>query len=320
MIRLAVLTPAEIAKRRFMPALQKLPEFSYVGVGMRRREKAGEFLRDYPGTLFESYDEVLASPEVDAVYIPLPPALHFPWAKKALLAGKHVLMEKPFTSSLAEAEELLSIAKERELALHENYMFVYHKQLDEIQRLVENGAIGDVRLYRMSFGFPMRPAGDFRYDKALGGGALGDAGGYCLKAASQLLGYTAKVTAATANFTPEFSVDLYGSATVVNEDGVTAQLSFGMDNNYKCSLEIWGNKGTLTTGRFFTAPEGFVPTAVIEKNGEREEITLSADDAFLRSINAFRLCTEDPFERKLVYQAIQKQAELMDEFRRLAGL
>ena len=320
MINLAVLCPAEIAKRRFMPALKECGEFSYTGVGMHRREKAEEFLSEYPGTLYESYDEVLAAEDVDAVYIPLPPGLHHEWAKKALEAGKHVLLEKPFAATLAEAEELLDLAKSKDLALHENYMFVFHRQVEELQKLIDKGEIGEVRLMRMSFGFPMRPAGDFRYDKFLGGGAFLDAGGYCLKAAGFFLGETASVTAATVNYTPEFEVDLYGSATVVNENGLTAQLSFGMDNNYKCSLEIWGSKGTLSTGRFFTAPAGFVPTAVLEKNGECRDIPLSADDTFRKSIEYFGRCIKEESTRKKSCHAILKQAGLMEEFRWLAGL
>lgn len=320
MISLAVLCPAEIAKRRFMPALKQCDNFRYLGVGMHRREKAEEFLSEYPGKLYESYEEVLKDPEVQAVYLPLPPGLHHEWGKKALLAGKHVLMEKPFAMSLEEAEDLLDTAKDRGLALHENYMFVFHRQVAEIRDLVQSGEIGEIRLLRMSFGFPMRPAGDFRYDKALGGGALSDAGGYCLRAAGLLLGETASVTAAAANFTKDFEVDLYGSATVVNEEGVTAQLSFGMDNNYKCSLEIWGSKGTLTTGRFFTAPAGFAPMAVIEKNGECRDVPLSPDDTFRSSIEYFGRCMTDEATREESSHAILKQAGLMDEFRWLAGI
>ncbi len=320
MINLAVLCPAEIAKRRFMPALNLCPDFSFIGVGMHRREKAEEFLKEYPGKLFENYEEVISAENVDAVYIPLPPALHVEWAKKALENGKHVLLEKPFAPTLSEAEDLIYLAESKDLALHENYMFIFHEQISKIQKLIDDGTIGDVRLMQMSFGFPMRPAGDFRYDKKLGGGAFLDAGGYCLRAAGLMLGETASVTAATVNYTPDYEVELYGSATVVNEDGLTAQLSFGMDNNYKCSLEIWGSKGTLSTNRFFTAPAGFAPTAVIEKNGSREEIPLPADDTFRKSILYFEQCIKDEVIRKESYHSILKQAGLMDEFRWLSGL
>ncbi len=320
MIRIGVLCPAEIAKRRFMPALLQCPEFSYVGVGMHRREKAESFLSEYPGKLFESYEEMVASDEIDAVYIPLPPALHFPWAQKALQNGKHVLLEKPFAMFLTETEELVSEAEKGALALHENYMFLFHSQMEELRKLVDSGEIGEVRLYRMSFGFPMRPAGDFRYDRNLGGGALMDAGGYCLKLATWLLGDSAHVTTATANRTDRFEVDLYGSATVVNEAGATAQLSFGMDNHYQCQLQVWGSKGMLTTGRIFTAPAGFAPTAVIETDGNRKEITLPSDDTFLKSIRHFSDCIDRSEIRKNMYQEILKQSELVEEFRKCAGM
>lgn len=320
MFNLAVLCPAEIAKRRFMPALNLCPEFSFIGVGAHRREKAEEFLAEYPGKLFENYEEVLSAENIDAVYIPLPPALHVEWAKKALESGKHVLLEKPFAPTLSDAEDLILLAKSKGLALHENYMFIFHEQIREIRKLVDDGTIGDVRLMRMSFGFPMRPSGDFRYDKKLGGGAFLDAGGYCLKGAGLLLGESASVTAATVNYAPDFDVELYGSATVVNEDGVTAQLSFGMDNNYKCNLEIWGSRGTLSTNRFFTAPAGFAPTVVIEKNGNCEELSLSPDDTFQKSIRYFGQCIENDVTRKDSYHSILKQAGLMDEFRWLSGL
>lgn len=320
MIRIGVLCPAEIAKRRFMPALLQSPEFSYVGVGMHRREKAEAFLAEYPGKLFESYEDMVSSDEIDAVYIPLPPALHFQWAKKALQNGKHVLLEKPFTMFLSETETLISEANGRNLALHENYMFMFHRQMEELRALIVSGEIGEVRLYRMSFGFPMRPAGDFRYDRTLGGGALMDAGGYCLKLATWLLGDSAQVKTATANRTDQFDVDLYGSATLVNEENVTAQVSFGMDNQYKCELQVWGSKGMLTTGRIFTAPAGFAPTAVIETDGNRKEIPLSADDTFFKSISQFAECIERPEEREQNYREIMKQAELVEEFRKHAGM
>ncbi len=320
MIRIGVLCPAEIAKRRFMPALLQCPEFSYVGVGMHRREKAEAFLSEYPGKLFESYEELISSEEIDAVYIPLPPALHFPWAEKALQSGKHVLLEKPFTMFCSETETLISEAEKKHLALHENYMFVFHRQMEELKELITSGEIGEVRLYRMSFGFPMRPAGDFRYDRSLGGGALMDAGGYCLKLATWLLGEDVRVTTAMANRTDRFDVDLYGSATVVNGEGATAQLSFGMDNHYKCELSVWGSRGMLTTGRIFTAPVGFAPTAVIETDGNRKEVPLSSDDTFFKSIRHFSACIEHPEIREQTYRQIRKQAELVEEFRKKAGM
>lgn len=340
-MRIGVLCPSEIAYRRFLPALGGIEGAEMVGVGVNtpqerygdslpdegtikcmledERAKAGRMISEYGGRLFNGYERMLCSPEIDAIYIPLPPALHHRWAKMALLHGKHVLVEKPSTTSCADTKDLVDTAREKGLALHENYMFAFHSQLDAIDSIVASGELGDVRLYRICFGFPRRAPNDFRYNKALGGGALIDAGGYVMKYASRLLGDTATLRYAQLNYLEGFEVDIYGSAAMVNRDGVTAQLAFGMDNDYKCELEVWGSKGTLRTNRVLTAPADFVPSATIKKNTDIEECTLPADDAFRKSIAHFMRCIDAPKVREANYADILGQARLVDEFIRLSG-
>ena len=341
MIRIGVICPSEIAYRRFMPAISKCDEnkVKYMGVAVASPEewfgekipenahqilegeskKAQRFVDEFGGEIYEGYDAMLQSQEIDAVYLPLPPALHYKWAKRALECGKHVYLEKPFTPSLQEAEELILLARKNKLALHENYMFVFHKQIEEIKEEVKKGSIGDVRLYRISFGFPRRAVEiDFRYHKALGGGTILDNGGYTFKLAALFLGEDAKVTQGYLNYTSEFEVDLFGSAVMVGNDGLNAQLAFGMDNDYKCSLEIWGSKGTLFTNRILTAPEGFVPEMNLHTQAGDEKILLSADDAFYKSIEHFASCVNDMGIREENYELIANQAKRMQQFQDLA--
>jgi predicted dehydrogenase len=155
---------------------------------------------------------------------------------------------------------------------------------------------------------------DFRYNKALGGGALLDAGGYCIKYASHLLGDTARFVCANSFFENEFEVDIFGSATLVNEEGVIAQIVFGMDNDYKCELEAWGSAGTITTGRILTAPDGFQPDMVVKRNQEYETIKLSADFAFEKSIHRFYDCLKNEEIRAENYKIIERQSLLVDQF------
>lgn len=337
-IKIGVICPSEIAFRRFLPSLQKtLSDFSFVGVAIAsplewfgsevtiteqmksqqqnsERVKAQSFINNYGGHIFDSYYALVTSDDIDAVYIPLPPALHFQWAKQALEAGKHVFVEKPSTTCLSETDELLQLALEKSLAIHENYMFIYHSQLDEINNIVKKGDIGNVRLYRITFGFPLRQLSDFRYNKKLGGGALLDAGGYCLKYANYLLGNNANVVAAQANSLNGFEVDMYGSATVVNEEGDVVQIAFGMDNDYRCDIEIWGSKGTITSNRILTAPDGFTPSYTLKQNQMTETHTLEADDAFLKSLLRFRDCVNDAEVRKEEYEILHHQEVLVEQF------
>lgn len=286
-MKIGILGTADIAFRRFLPALQKYPGATYAGVASRTPEKATHFVETYGGKVYPSYDALLADGTIDAVYVPLPPALHYEWGKKVLESGKHLFMEKPFSASLAETEELLRLATNNRLAVHENYMFLYHSQLGQIKEIIASGKIGELRLIQAAFGFPKRSKDDFRYNKALGGGALLDCGGYPVRLALDLLGNTAKLTQANLVQPKDYEVDLYGSAVLENNEGLSAQISFGMDNSYMCNLEVWGSTGRLTTQRIFTAPDGYQPEVEIQTQDGKEQIQLSADNSFLGSIEHF---------------------------------
>ena len=332
-IRIGVICPSEIAYRRFMPALKKCDGIEFAGISTADAsewngvlteelkkseiEKARKFTDEYGGKLYDSYAALLSSPDIDAVYLPLPPALHYRWGKAALEKGKHLFMEKPFTTSLEDTKELISMAHSKDLAVHENYMFAFHSQIEWIKNKISEGTIGDMRLIRIDFGFPFRGANDFRYNKALGGGALLDCGGYTLKLAGMFLGETAKVAASKLCGKDGFEVDIYGNATLTNDDGLTAQVSFGMDNSYRCSLDVWGSTGSIYTNRILTAPDGFEPTVIIKQGNEEQSFTLPADDTFRKSICRFVQCCSEDNARAENYDMILRQGFLTDEFNKM---
>ena len=339
-INLGIICPSEIAFRRFLPSLQKVNEFNFAGVAiatpeewagdnkvtentkaiiLKERHKAQKFIDAYGGKIFDGYQTLITSPQIDVIYLPLPPALHFKWAKMALENGKHAYVEKPFTTNLEDTKELLAIAKQKHLAVHENYMFIFHRQLQAVQDLIAAGEIGKVRQYRVSFGFPRRAASDFRYNKALGGGALLDAGGYCIKYASWLLGDSARLVCANSYYEPDYEVDIFGSCTMTNDKGTVVQMSFGMDCDYKCELEAWGNTGTLTTGRILTAPDGLEPEMVIKHNQEYLTKKLPADNAFEKSIRRFYDCLTNDAFREENNSIIERQALYVSEFKKLTN-
>ncbi len=326
-IRIGVLCPSEIAFRRFMPALKQLENFEYIGLAaaterefsgadsdkVRSSElaKAETFIFAHGGKIFEGYEALIHSNEVDAIYLPLPPALHYKWGKKVLENGKHLLMEKPFTTSLSKTQELLSLAEQKGLAVHENYMFLYHSQLKKVKELIANGTLGELRLIRAAFGFPMRGKDDFRYQKAMGGGALLDCGGYPVRLALEFLGETAKVTQSRLIQPEGYEVDLYGNAVLENENGLCAQISFGMDNAYQCQLEVWGSKATLIAPRIFTAGADVMPKLVLKLSSGESVLELPKDDQFLHSLEVFYQLVRETKQNHL----IQRQAEMIEEIR-----
>lgn len=315
-IRIGILGTSDVAFRRFLPALKTSPNFVYIGVASRNIQKTQKFVDLHGGKGFSGYDALLKSDEIDALYIPLPPALHYQWAKKALEHGKHVLLEKPFTTSLADTETLIELARKQNLALHENYMFIYHRQLTKITKMLADGIIGNIRLVRTAFGFPFRGLQDFRYSKELGGGALFDCGGYPIRLASFLLGDSARVLTAHLGYVEGIDVDVFGSATLENDAGVAVQMAFGMDNSYKCELEIWGSKGCLMATRIFTAPADYSPEVFLTNDNKVERIWIANDNQFLNSITAFYAAISDMNVAKQNYKTILQQGHLVDDFQK----
>lgn len=163
--------------------------------------------------------------------------------------------------------------------------------------------------------FRLGPEGSPARGAAAGEGAL-DAPS--LRLAAMLLGDEARVVAARLERGRGLDVDLFGSATLESPRGAV-QVSFGMDNDYRCSLDVWGSEASLWTGRVLTAPAGLEPEVVIRRNGAEERAALPADDSFRKSIEHFARCAADPAEAEARRGEILRQAGLVEQVRRLAG-
>lgn len=315
MIRIGILGGAEIAFRMFIPALNEVEGIECAGLASNNIEKRDMFKKKYNIETYTSYEEIINNKSIDAVYIPLPPALHYKYAKMALEKGKHVFLEKPSTINYKLSNELVDIANKKDLVLQENYMFQYHSQIQEIKSMIYSGVIGKIRLIKSSFGFPKRSENDFRYNKSLGGGALMDVGGYVTKLATLLLGKSIKVCNAEMQIDSEYEVDILDSVTFSNKDGLSLQGSFGMDCYYQCSLEFWGSQGKLFTNRIFTAPPGFVPTVILENKEGQKIIELKSDNHFKKSIEQFCKAIIYKEERISMKEDLLLQSKLIEEIR-----
>lgn len=311
---IGIIGTADIAYRRFLPALKRHLKFNYVGVASRDINKTRKFINLYGGKGYGSYDDIINDEKIDVVYIPLPPALHYEWGKKALLHKKHVFMEKPFCTCQEHTKELCDIAKKNDLIVYENYMFLHHKQFKFIRDLIDKNLIGEIRLIRIAFGFPFRGINDFRYNQTLGGGALLDCGGYTIKLVAYLLGDDCELKYSKLNH-GKYQVDIYGSATFENKDGLIAQVAFGMDNAYKCELEIWGESGTILAPRIFTAPPDLNVKIYLNSNKGSQEFCLEKDDQFFNSIDYFYRLTKSKNRVSFEINNIERQSEMISSIR-----
>jgi predicted dehydrogenase len=252
------------------------------------------------------------------VYIPLPAAMHADWAEAALRAGKHVLAEKPVTTDPRRTRTLFRLARANGLALMENVMFVHHRQHAAARRLVAEGAIGELRSFHAAFAVPERPAHDIRYARALGGGALWDAGIYPVRAALHFLGSSLSAVGAIAAGGPGREVSTSGSALLRAASGVSAQLSFGLEHAYVSSYTLWGSTGRVTVDHAFTPPASHVPVLRLERRSAAEEIRLEPDDQVANTVSAFVAAVRAGASPDR--QATIRQAELLDQIARLAAV
>ena len=286
-LRMGVMGCAAIAERSLIPAMQALPErFQVVAVASRSSDKARRVGARFHCEPVSGYERLLEREDIDAVYVPLPTGLHEEWILRTLMAGKHVFAEKSLAVSLESASRIIAAAREHNLLVMEDFMFCHHSQHDSVRRLAAEGQIGELRTMRSSFGFPPLGADNFRYSKALGGGALLDVGAYTLKAAQMFLASDLKVIGAHRTLSPA-GVDLAGAALLRDSKGVTAQVAFGFEHFYQCNYELWGSTGKITVERSFTPPAGFAPRVVLERPGKREEFTLPPDDHFRNILTHF---------------------------------
>lgn len=199
-LRWGILGAARIAAQRLVPAIQATPDCDVRAVSSAGGKADAFAARFGLARAYGSHDELLADPQIDAVYVPLPNAMHRTWVVRAARAGKHVLCEKPIALSVGELDEIEEAARGAGVQVAEAFMYRHHPQIATLRRLVEHGTVGDLVAIEACFLFRLdRSAGhDIRLDPALGGGALRDVGCYPIDLMNLLIGRPPEQVAALA--------------------------------------------------------------------------------------------------------------------------
>ncbi|MEU6540505.1 Gfo/Idh/MocA family oxidoreductase [Streptomyces sp. NPDC047000] len=286
-VRIGALGTSSIAARRVLPTAVATPEVDLVAVAGRSARKTAGFAERFGCAAETDFTALLARPDIEAVYISTPTALHHVWARRALLAGKHVLVEKPIGVNAHEARELADLAEARGLVLRENFMFLHHPQHTYAADLFRQGRLGRVTTLQAAFCIPPLPADDIRYTPGMGGGALLDVGVYPLRAAQLLLGTGLRVLSAVLRVREEDGLDLSGQALLASPDGVLAEATFGFEHAYASTYTLWGDRARLTVPRAFTPPPAFQPVLVLEEQDHEERFTLPAADQLRGCLTSF---------------------------------
>lgn len=274
-IRWGVLSTAKIGIQQVIPAMQQGNHCNTIAIASRSLKKAQAAARQLGiPKAYGSYDELLADPDIDAIYNPLPNHLHVPWSIKALTAGKHVLCEKPIALTAAEGQELVDVAKKQpQLKVMEAFMYRLHPQWQRAQQLVVEGKIGNLRTIQTFFSYYNTDPANIRNMADIGGGGLMDIGCYAISLARFIFGTEPERVCGIVEYDPQFKTDRLASGI----------LDFGRGTStFTCSTQltpyqrvnIFGTKGRIEIQIPFNAPSD-QPCKMWYQHGPKiEEIVL----------------------------------------------
>jgi xylose dehydrogenase (NAD/NADP) len=233
-----------LINRKVLAGAALSDEVEFVAVGSRDKAHADAYAREHGiPRAHGSYEDLLADPDVEAVYISLPNGLHCEWSIRALQAGKHVLCEKPLSRRAAEVEAVFDTAEAVDRFCMEGFMWRHNPQTRKLTELIGDGAIGELRLVRAAFSFPLTDLGNVRMRPELEGGALMDVGCYTVSGSRLLGGETVRVTA--QQVVGSSGVDVRFTATLAFPGDVLAHFDVGFDLPDRSELEAIGSDGSI---------------------------------------------------------------------------
>lgn len=246
-LRIGVLGAARIAPLALIKPAKDNPDVVVTAVAARDGSRARAFAaKNGIERVLDSYQAMIADPDLDAIYNPLPNGLHGKWTRAAIDAGKHVLCEKPFAANAAEAREIAALAARSDRVVMEAFHYRYHPLALRTEQIIASGALGKLKRVEAALCFPLPKFSDIRYNYALAGGALMDAGCYAVHMARTFGGSTPEVTWAQAKLRDP-QIDRAMTAELQFPEGHTGQIRCSMWSArlLEISARVIGERGEL---------------------------------------------------------------------------
>jgi predicted dehydrogenase len=293
-VRWGVLSTADIGLKNVIPAMQRGKYCEMAAISSRSFETARAAAKQLGiPKAFGSYEELLADPEIDAIYNPLPNHLHVPWSIRALQAGKHVLCEKPIAMTTAEAQILLDTAKGYpRLKVMEAFMYRFHPQWQRARQLVNSGMIGELRTIHSFFSYFLLDPKNIRNIAEIGGGGLMDIGCYNVSLSRFIFGQEPVRVCGIVEYDPQLKTDRLASCMLDFGKG-TATFTYSTQLVPYQRVNIYGTEGRVEIEIPFNAPPDRPCKMWHERGGKIEEILLDTVDQHTLQGDAFSLAVLD---------------------------
>jgi predicted dehydrogenase len=296
-LRWGLLSTANINKALLRPLRQSVRS-ELVAVASRDAGRAVAYAAQHAiPKAFGSYEDLLADPEIDAIYLSLPNGLHAEWAIKAMQAGKHVLCEKPLVVSLAEFDAVEAAARASGVTIFEAFMYLHHPQTRQALAIVRSGRLGKMQLVNSWFNFHLPPerAANVRLSADLTGGAAWDVGVYPNSVAITMLGEGAPVEVWAQQTIGESGVDVSMIAQLRFASGAVAQLSTGFRTPFREAVYLVGERGILHIAEPWkpglTGRESVMTLTNLDDGAE--QIVTPVVDPYLCEVQAMEACVLD---------------------------
>jgi xylose dehydrogenase (NAD/NADP) len=294
-LRWGVLGAAGIARVAVIPAILNSGNSRLAALASRNPDGAKEYAQSIGiDHVFSSYEALLADPDIDAVYIPLPNSLHGEWTLKAAEAGKAVLCEKPMALSAEEAKTIVDACARLGTPLMEGFMYQFHPQHARVRSIIEEGAIGDIVEVQAHLSVDiMNPPNknNVRFNPELGGGALLDMGCYTIHIARSVFGSEPLSVLGRCKIDPDFGVDIAASGTLEFADGRTATVSCSFEGNGQGFYRVIGRRGLIDVPRaIIPGLDGRIAETlitIVDATGAQRTEKLAAVDQYQLMIEAF---------------------------------
>jgi len=286
---IGVWTIGNHARNNIIPAIKKSESLILYGCFTRNIETLTDICTSLNAKQYNSSNELLRDPNIDAIYISSPNALHDSQIKECILNNKHVIVEKSAFIDLNAGEEIINLANKKKLVIFEAFMYQYHSQFEMLSNIISDIPKSDIFSCSADFGIPPLKSDDIRYSKDLAGGALNDLGAYPVSFFCNLLGYDLDLISSTYLIDEPFDVDLKGSCLYL-KDNIICNGRWGLGISYKNEAEIWCKDYQIKIPRPFSKPNTLETKIIFIKNNEVfDEILIKPDNHFVRMLNKFAL-------------------------------
>lgn len=288
-INIAIWGLGSHARNNLIPAILDSDQVRLYGIFSRNIQAVNQVSGEYECSSWRDPNDMLADPLIDAIVLSTPPALHFNQGMKILASGKHLWCEKPLTTNLSETLKLINFAEQKNLAVCESLMYLYHPQFIELKKMIRKKNLGAINVIQSNFGLPTLDNPGFRNNQSLGASCLMDVGIYPISLMLSLFDNNSiEVVTSKIILNEESSYDVSGVSHLLIDSNINCFLNWSYDTAYTNEVNIWGTKNSLYSNRIFSKNKEYTPYFEMrDMNGNYSKTELPSANHFKLMLDYF---------------------------------